>query len=276
MLLFIRMQQRHTQSYPIAYFAKRHWSSAMLMMVATINSYAQLNFSKGMFTTTVNTQATRLPVHAALTMEHKLRRKSKLHLPHTTIAIIFTLAIVLVYSAVVFHLQHDKFWDWLNTLVGSGISFFLAILGGIILYRFQAKAEEKNNRDSQVSLLSAELADLISVLSDSSCLEVELPSKNSRRVLIATVQPLVIEKAAVSGLFTETESENLLHLARKLRMLNFKSQYFMGLISSRSEEQFLVNAIDNIEQTRVASIDGIRLVAKQLGIMLSACKQPEE
>lgn len=215
-------------------------------------------------------------MHAALSMEHKLKGQSKLHLPHTTIAIVFTLAIVLVYSAVVFHLQHDKFWDWLNTLVGSGISFFLAILGGIVLYRFQATAEEKNNRDSQVSLLSAELADLISVLSDSSYLEVELPSKNSRRVLIATVQPLVIEKAAVSGLFTETESENLLHLARKLRMLNFKSQYFMVLISSRSEEQFLVNAIDNIEQTRVASIDGIRLVAKQLGITLSACKQSKE
>ena len=52
-------------------------------------------------------------------------------------------------------------------------------------------------------------------------------------------------------------------------MLNFKSEHLMGLIQSRAEEEFLAHAIENIEQTRVATIEGIRHVAKQLGLALN-------
>jgi hypothetical protein len=185
------------------------------------------------------------------------------------LASVLTLVIALIYSLAVHCLQHEKLWDWFNTLVGSGISFFLAVLGGIYLLRLQTSATEAAERKSLLSLLTAEFSDLIRILGDSSHMDIQLQSGISRSVLIAFTQPLAIEKAALSGLFIEIESENLLHLARKIRMLNFKSEHFMELIQSRAEERFLIHAIDNIEQTRIATIGSIRHVAKQLGLTLN-------
>lgn len=202
-------------------------------------------------------------------METVLRKKSKSSENYAAIAIFMILAIAIIYSTVIFYLKHEKFWDWLNTLAGTLISFFLAALGGIALFRFQTKTEDRKNLESLVSLLSAELSDLNRILGDSSFLEIEFPSKNLQRVLVATVQPLVTEKAAVSGLFKGNESEKLLHLARKVRMLNFKSNYFMGLLSSRSEESLLINAINNIEETRVAIINDIDQIVQQFGLKIS-------
>lgn len=198
-----------------------------------------------------------------------MRKKSKSSENYAAIAIFMILAIAIIYSTVIFYLKHEKFWDWLNTLAGTLISFFLAALGGIALFRFQTKTEDRKNLESLVSLLSAELSDLNRILGDSSFLEIEFPSKNLQRVLVATVQPLVTEKAAVSGLFKGNESEKLLHLARKVRMLNFKSNYFMGLLSSRSEESLLINAINNIEETRVAIINDIDQIVQQFGLKIS-------
>ncbi len=188
---------------------------------------------------------------------------------HIAFATIFTLIIAAGYSVAVHCFQPEKFWDWLNTLVGSGLSFFLAVLGGIYLFRLQTNASKSSERSALRALLAAEFSDLVRILGNSSRMDITLPSGSKRSVLIAFVQPLAIEKAALSGLLSQVESENLLHLARKLRMLNFKSEYLMGLIQSRSEEQFLLHAADNIEDTRVASIAGIRHVAKQLGLSIN-------
>ncbi|MFA6094984.1 MAG: hypothetical protein WC757_03820 [Candidatus Paceibacterota bacterium] len=188
---------------------------------------------------------------------------------HIALATIFTLFIAAGYSLIVHCFQSEKLWDWLNTLVGSGLSFFLAVLGGIYLFKLQTNASENSERRSLRTLLSAEFSDLVRILGDSSRMELTLNNGSEHSTLIAFVQPLVIEKAALSGLLSQAESESLLHLARKLRMLNFKSKYLMGLIQSRSEDQFLLHALENIEKTRVASIDGIRKVAKQLELVFN-------
>lgn len=181
-------------------------------------------------------------------------------------AAILTLVIAAIYSAAIYCLQPEKVWDWLTTLVASGVSFFLAILTGIYLFNQQTTASENSERKNLRSLLGAEFSDLIRILSDTSTMQVTFPSGKIVTVLIAFVQPLVIERAATSGLFTSIESENLLHLARKIRMLNFKSEYFLGLVQSKPEESLMQHAIDNIEQTRCGAIDGLSHVAKQMGI----------
>lgn len=180
-----------------------------------------------------------------------------------------TLVVAAGYSVAVYYAQLDKFWDWLNTLVGSGVSFFLALLAGIYLFGLQNRSTERTTRTALRSLLAAEMSDLLGVLGDRSRMSISLPSGATHSVLVAFVQPLAIEKAALSGLFSKVESENLLHLARKLRMLNFKSHYLMGLVQSRSDEQTLVHALENVEQTRIASIEGIRHVGVQLGLPMN-------
>ncbi len=189
---------------------------------------------------------------------------------HIFIATAATVLIGVGYSvAVLFH-QPDKIWEWLNTLIGSGLSFFLAISGGLYLFRLQGAAIDRAERTKLLKLLQAEMSDLMRILSDTERMKLDLPQEGVvKEVLIAFVQPLVIERAALSGMFTETHSENLLHMARKIRMLNFKCEYLLGLVQARAEAPFLVHAADNCEQTRAAAIDGLTHVARQLGISFS-------
>ena len=140
------------------------------------------------------------------------------------LATIFTLLIAAGYSLAVYCFQPEKLWDWLNTLVGSGLSFFLAVLGGIYLFKLQTNADENSERNALHALLAAEFSDLVRILGDSSRMGLTLQSGAKQSVLIAFVQPLATEKAALSGLLSQGESENLLHLARKLRMLNFNTR----------------------------------------------------
>lgn len=184
-------------------------------------------------------------------------------------ATIITLLVAISYSLVVYCVQPEKLWDWLNTLVSSGLSFFLAILGGIYLFKLQARASDDAERKALCVLLAAEFSDLIRILGDQSHMALTFQSGSKHTVLIAFIQPLAIEKAALSGLFNHLESENLLHLARKLRMLNFKSEYLMGLVQSRADEHFMLHALENIEQSRDGSVVGIRHVARQLGLTIN-------
>jgi len=178
-----------------------------------------------------------------------------------------------VYSVLVAHYQSTKLWDWLNTLVAAGMSFFYAIVAGIHLYwRQSADAKMAKSEELQL-LLGAELSDLYRVLKDGAKTYLQLPSGNKINVLITYVQPLVTEHAALSGLFDGTQSENLVHFARKCRMLNTKVNYFLGLLQSRAPEEMLVHAHENIDETRAAIIGDIQQLSGQLDLKLSDSHQ---
>lgn len=154
-------------------------------------------------------------------------------------------------------------------MIGTGLSFFLAVLGGIYLFRSQNAATAKAERETLQKLLRAEISDLVRILNDSARMKLTTQSGLTKQVLVTFVQPIVIEKSAISGLFNPQESENLLHLARKIRMFNFKSEYMMNVIQARAEEQFLIHAADNLEETRVGAIEGLLHVARQVNISVN-------
>ncbi|MDB5802712.1 MAG: hypothetical protein JWN73_34 [Betaproteobacteria bacterium] len=180
-----------------------------------------------------------------------------------------TIGVALGYSVLVYVFNCEKIWDWFNTFVGSTVSFFFAVLGGMYLLKVQSDALKESQHKELGMLLGAEFSDLIRILSDKDRLPLCMQGGSTYHVLVAFVQPLVIEKAALSGVFLQSESENLLHLARKIRMFSFQLEYLMGLISGQSSEQFINHATRNIEETRVAAIVGLRQVAKQLGLSIN-------
>ena len=167
---------------------------------------------------------------------------------NTKQAAILTIVVAALYSAAVYCAQPKEIWNWLNTLVGTGLSFFLAILAGIYLFNRQNEISKKSETEDLRSILTAEFSDLVRILSATERMSITFPSGDVANVLIAFIQPLATEKSALSGLFSRIESENLLHIARKVRMFNFKSEYFMGLVQSRANEPARKNAIDNMEQ----------------------------
>lgn len=184
-------------------------------------------------------------------------------------AAILTIVVAALYSAAVYCAQPKEIWGWLNTLVGTGLAFFLAILAGLYLFNRQNEISKKSQTEDLRSILTAEFSDLVRILSDTKRMSVTFPSGNIENVLIAFIQPLATEKSALSGLFTRIESENLLHIARKVRMLNFKTEYFMGLIQSRADEPVMKHAIDNMEQTRDSVIKSLTQVATQMKIEIN-------
>ncbi|MNF94006.1 hypothetical protein D3C85_1228930 [compost metagenome] len=177
--------------------------------------------------------------------------------------------LALAYSALILLQQQPKAWDWFNTLAATGISFFLALIAGIYLFNLQTMATRTSENEDLRILLTAELSDLQRILNDSNRMGLDFPSGKKIDVLITYIQPLVIEKAALSGLFTVTESENLLHIARKIRTYNLKTQYFLSLLPSRSSESTFLHAYENLEQSRVAIISNIGHVAIQLNLNFS-------
>lgn len=182
---------------------------------------------------------------------------------------ILILLLALVYSALVAFHQEPKLWDWLNALAATGISFFLALVAGLYLFNQQADATRVTNSSELRLLLVAELSDMVRILSDSSKMTVHFQGGGQISILITFIQPIIIEKAALSGLFGALESENLLHAARKVRMFNVKCQYLLGVLQNRPEHATLVHANNNLEETRVAIIETIRHLASQLNLQLT-------
>lgn len=185
------------------------------------------------------------------------------------LALGITFILAISYSLFIYFAKPQQLLEWVTTVVASGISFFLAIIAGIYLYNQQKSAEESSQAKDLRLLLAAEFSDINRILTGGTAMSVNLPSGKSINVLIAYIQPLVTEKAALSGLYDKLKSENLFHLARKIRIYNTKTDYFLGLLQSNPNENMMIHANQNIEETRIAIIQNIQLIADQFELELS-------
>lgn len=176
-------------------------------------------------------------------------------------ASILTALIGLIFTLVVFYAAPEKKWDWLISFTGTVISFLTAVIAGLYLFEKQEEAKKRQDRVEILSMLKAELGDMKRLFSDTTGKLVITLNGQPKPVLVTYVQPLIVEKAATSGLFSVVHTENLLHLGRKVRMFNVKTQYLLGLLSSGvgtpAISERLHHAIDNIESTREAILADI-------------------
>ncbi|WP_129503793.1 hypothetical protein [Aeromonas veronii] len=189
---------------------------------------------------------------------------------HIILAAISTILIIgMNYTIAVTLHQPEKIWDWLNTLVGTGLSFTLAILGGIYLFRYQNISTEKSENEKLKDLLTAEFSDLSRILNSEDKMKYTLKNGNSIYILIAYTQPLIIEKSVASGLFDSIINENLLHLARKIRMHQFQTEKLTSLILSKALDDYIIYIANNLETCRKGCVDGIKQVAEQIGVKVN-------
>jgi hypothetical protein len=182
--------------------------------------------------------------------------------------VVAAVAAALVYSLLVRFHEPAKLWDWFNTLIGTSLSFGLALLGSNYLFNVQASVTREDERSDLRKLLTAELGDIRRILSDSDRMEIHYHNGPADRPLITFVQPLVVEKAALSGLFSQLESENLLHAARKIRMYGAKRDFVLTVIAARTDEATMRFATRNLEETRVAILGTVEHVAREMDLQL--------
>lgn len=174
--------------------------------------------------------------------------------------------LAILYSLIIKKLAPDKWWDWSHALVSTMVSVLLGVFSAFIVYNVQAAdADAKKKSDFKI-LMQEEFSDLYQVLSSKDFVDFD-SGKAKHKVLIAFIQPLIIEDAARSGLFKPVDTNNLLHLARKIRAYNLEVQFFISAIMSPTQGQHGGGdfAAINIEKTRRAILLDLRSQANILG-----------
>lgn len=182
---------------------------------------------------------------------------------NSTLIAIFAILAATIYTRLIAHSHPDKLWDWLNTLVGSFLSFSLAIIGGLWLYHKQNLLASEGSKSELKAILASELSDIYRTLTESELMPVVFPNK-TYSVLVTFIQPLAVEKAAQSSLFSPLDTENLLHFAQKTRMFQLKIDHFLGLLRAGAKEEHVSHAIRNIEETRSALLANIRQLSEKM------------
>ncbi|MDR4494798.1 MAG: hypothetical protein R3B74_10285 [Nitrospirales bacterium] len=188
--------------------------------------------------------------------------------PSLTIILLSVLALV-GWTCFVAAKNRPRIWDWLDTAVATVLSVTLALGTGFWVYDRQRTEEQTNERIELEFLLTAELSDIQRVLQMGERMTLNFPDGSKQAMLITTVQPLVIENAASSGLFSARDTENLLHLARKIRMFHIHTQAALTLIAARPGKEELTFAAENIEKSRIGILESIDLIAKHLSLSLT-------
>ena len=142
----------------------------------------------------------------------------------TGITLASVLALVLVCTLIVYRFgarpgSNSVVWNWWHRLVSTLASVLLGVVVAINIFGYQTSERRASERARHMSLLPAEMSDIYRVLTAGESMTFYVGNTNYT-ALITYVQPLAIEDAARSGLFTPLQTENLLHLARKIHMFN--------------------------------------------------------
>lgn len=184
------------------------------------------------------------------------------------IIVAVALVTAVVYSTIICRRKPAELWPWTSNIFATLISVLLGVAVALALFKYTNVKVDAGNRERFRHMLNAEMSDTFRILSSGETMAINI-GDTRKDVLVAFIQPLSIEKAAQSGLFDEAKTENLLHLARKMRMYNLEVQYLLGAITNGRLNEVARHASDNVESTRQAVLSDIRLMTKQLELNLS-------
>ncbi len=182
--------------------------------------------------------------------------------------LIFVTLIAFFFDRMVARWHPDSLWSWRSAFVSTLISVVLGLVVGLKLFEFSQKTATVNDRARYVRLIGYELASLKDLLSDTGGSHVTINGK-PYPMLLTHLEPVVIEDAARSGLFREAETENLLSLARIIRVLNMECQVAVNIVVSApsNDSSFLARVqmtSNNLEKTRTAALAKVEDIQEEL------------
>ncbi len=188
---------------------------------------------------------------------------------------IVAILIAISYSLFVYRCIPGEIWGWYHSLISAVVSISIGISIAIGIFYYQTKVTDKEKKNQLRNLLSAEISDSIRILENGEPMVFSLPN-STEKVVVTFIQPLVLEDAFRSGLFNLVETENMIHLARKIRMYNLKVSHLYSVISNLTNinsENIIRQAVKNVEDSRKAIIESSVTLLKQMGLSLSSSTQ---
>lgn len=185
-----------------------------------------------------------------------------------SLIILLALTAIAVYSYILRCKEPSELWPWTSGLLATLLSVVLGVAVALLLFRYTGNQEDALSRTRFRNLLRAEMTDTFRILASDETMYISL-GQSTCSVHVAYIQPIVIEEAAKSGLFEEITTENLLHLARKMRMYNLKTQYLLSAVASNNSKVAMGHACTNVEVTRLAILDDLTIMMKKLHLEFS-------
>lgn len=185
-----------------------------------------------------------------------------------------SLVAVLIYTLVIVFLKKKELWNWFHTFCATFITFSCALAVGVILFNHQLSTQERLRKNDMKLLLEAELSDIIGLMEkNDNLLELILPSQK-HKVLVTYIQPIVINEAIKSGVFNAVDSENLLHLSRRIERYNssvsfLKSSLIISKETILNSQDILKLGVEDVESSRKGVIEGSYFIIDKMGLNLS-------
>ncbi len=148
----------------------------------------------------------------------------------------------------------------------------LGIPVAIAIYRLQQTDIARQERERHLQLLSLELTSVQHILRDDK--RVHITTRNGRqfKVQITNLEPIVLETAGKSGLFTEQESFMMLDLTGSMRMWNKKTEALLNALNGVSDDPALDSRIElfmtNLDKSRSGILTGTTILSQRLDIKL--------
>ena len=177
--------------------------------------------------------------------------------------ILLALTAIAVYSYVLRRRKPSEGWSWVSGLLATLISIVLGVAVALLMFRYTGEQEDAVSRMRFRHLLKAEMTDTFRILASDETMDIS-SGQSTCSVLVTYIQPIAIEEAAKSALFDEITTENLLHLARKMRMYNLKTQFLLSSLAADNSRVVMEFACTNVKVTRLAILDDLTLMMDRL------------
>lgn len=184
-----------------------------------------------------------------------------------------SLAAIVAFGLLVRRKKSELFWGWWSQLVASLISVVLGLAVGLHLLGVQKADKEAEDRARLRLLLEAEMGEVASQIKDSPpfTLHVRDSTLNQDvRLRLAMIQPVAIEEAAKSGLFTLEQTKTMFKVMRQIRLQNLETQNFLNAVSMKgSHVRFTAALAQDIVPLQEGILEDLRELAGQLGLQVA-------
>ena len=186
--------------------------------------------------------------------------------------ICIAIVIAIVYTVVLYLYSKSECLNWLHSAVATLFAVLLGISVAIAIYRSQQTDLARQERERHLQLLSLELTNVQHILRDDKRVHITTRSGRQFKVQITNLEPIVLETAGKSGLFTEQESFMMLDLTGSMRMWNKKTEALLNALNGVSDDPALDSRIElfmtNLDKSRSGILTGTTILSQRLDIKL--------
>lgn len=136
------------------------------------------------------------------------------------------------YTICVYRKKPNEMWSWLHSLMSTFVSVLIGVSIAILLFFFQSKYADQQERGRYQSLLRSELAySYRELCGKADPLTFNFNDASYSFHNVALLQPVVLEDAGRSGLFDANQASNMLGTARDMRLRNKTIDIVLSLLS---------------------------------------------